>query len=79
MSNLIWEPGVSLKEAERRVAQKALRHYGNNYLCASLALGINEKTLRSKLNEENEDGFETIEVPVKVPKDNNTKGRKNAR
>lgn len=51
MSDLItWSPGMTIKEIEKQVILKAMKHYKNNRKTVSNSLGISDRTLDSRLS-----------------------------
>ncbi|MCB0359640.1 MAG: sigma-54-dependent Fis family transcriptional regulator, partial [Bdellovibrionales bacterium] len=50
------QPGLSVREAEKRLIFETLRSTGNNKTKAAELLGISIRTLRNKLNEYQDDG-----------------------
>lgn len=52
---IIWTPGITLAAIEKQVILNAFRFYRGHYATCAVALGIAEKTLRTKLKEYEDD------------------------
>lgn len=85
MSNVTWQPGVTLAEIEKQIIFKALNFFGGNKTQAAIALGVSVKTLYNKLEQyETEDAEKASQIP-ETPQhfgltiDEQRNGRKEAR
>ena len=47
--DLLWQPGMTLDQVERRVIEQALKFYQNNKTRTAQSLGIAIRTLDNKL------------------------------
>lgn len=48
---LMWQPGMTLEDVEKRVIEQALRYYSGNKTQTAVGLGISVKTLYNKLHQ----------------------------
>jgi hypothetical protein len=49
MSQIHWQPGITLEEIEKQVILAALRFYSQNRTHAASALGISVRTIQNKI------------------------------
>ena len=50
MNEILWQPGITLDEMEKKIILAALRHYGGNKTKTANALDIAVRTLDYKLD-----------------------------
>lgn len=70
MSDVTWQPGVTLEQIEKQVIQKALRFYQGNKEQTARALGVSTKTIFNKVQEYEGEVNGSVEIPSRDTTDN---------